>query len=94
MPNVGRLAGILIGVGLGSLAVKQGIAISEHGVDGWLKGEAGYQTEWEVRAVVGLLVVAAAASIIGLAYVAFPVGEKLFTWRLTRAAKRGRRRQD
>jgi len=40
----------LLGLALLALAVRSGFAIADHGVGGWLRGDAGDQTEWEVRA--------------------------------------------
>ena len=48
---------VLLAVGMVALVAKQVIAIADHGFAGWLRGDGPYQTEWEVRAVIGLLLV-------------------------------------
>jgi hypothetical protein len=48
---------VLLAVGMVALLANQVIAIEDHGFAGWLRGDGPYQTEWEVRAVIGLLLV-------------------------------------
>ena len=55
----------LLAVGLVALLAKQTIAIIDYGFAGWLRGDGPLQTEWEVRAVVIVLMVLLPAAVIG-----------------------------
>lgn len=73
-----------------ALSVRSGIAIAEHGVGGWLRGDAGDQTEWEVRATVALATLILAVLISGLGYFGDLSVSRWRDWRLVRATRRER----
>jgi hypothetical protein len=47
-----------------SLITKQGVSIAKYGIDGWLRGDGPFQTEWEVRAAIGLVLIGVPAIVI------------------------------
>jgi hypothetical protein len=49
------------------ILVRQGVVIADHGLAGWLQGEGGSQTEWEVRASLIALVLLI-ARVVGLVW--------------------------
>ena len=82
----------VVGVGIAALLIKQGIAIAEHGISGWLRGDGGYQTEWEVRAVVGLLLVGLPATVLAALFRSSEgTFHRLREWRWERAIRRSRK---
>jgi hypothetical protein len=86
-----RLALALIVFGLAALALKQGYAIAHYGFHGWLRGEGPHQSEWEVRAVLGVVFGVAPALVITiLALTGTSLAERASTWRLARAIRRSR----
>lgn len=94
MARFARLYNVFIGLmvlGLAALIAKQGIAIAEHGVGGWLRGDGQHQTEWEVRAVVGLLLIGLPALVL-VVFVRSGEGlvGRLREWRWVRAMRRSR----
>jgi hypothetical protein len=84
---------LLLGLAIAALAVKEGIAIAEYGLDGWLAGEGAYQSEWEVRGVIALLGLLAAAAIAPLWRAGDAISERLYIRRLVRAIRRERERK-
>ena len=74
-----------------AVSAKQALAIANHGITGWLEGAGAFQSEWEVRAVIGLLLVGVPALVL-ITFVR--VGEsghtRLQEWRWSRAARRPR----
>lgn len=86
-----KLFVVLVGIGMSALLVKQGLAIAQYGVMGWLRGDGPLQTEWEVRAVCGLLLCGLAAVVVVLVVRSGEsVALRLRDWRWTRAARRSR----
>lgn len=84
---------LLLAVGVAALLVKQGIAVARYGLGGWLRGDGPAQTEWEVRAVVGLLLVAFPAVLIaGLVRSSEGLLQRVTEWRWARAIRRSRHR--
>ena len=81
------LAWLLL-AGFTGLLIKQVVAITQHGFDGWLTGEGQNQTEWEVRATLVLL----AVLLFGAVFVFARAGEagvrRWKDWRMIRAIRR------
>jgi hypothetical protein len=76
---------------LAVIAIRQGVAIANYGVLGWLEGEGPSQTEWEVRASI-LAIVLLVASIVGMVWRAGErVADRLYVNRMVRAVRRERR---
>ena len=82
---------VLIGISISALVVKQGLVIGEYGVGGWLRGDGPFQTEWEVRAVCGLLLTALpAVVVVAIVRSGEGVASRLRDWRWARAVRRSR----
>jgi uncharacterized membrane protein len=84
----------LIVLGLVALIAKQVIVIAEHGVAGWLRGDGGFQTEWEVRAVILVLaIILPAAVVVALVRLGEAIARRLRERGWERAARRARERR-
>jgi hypothetical protein len=86
-----KVASAVIAACIVVITINQGVVIAEYGVRGWLEGEGPRQTEWGVRAAIGIVGVLAAI----LVCIAWRAGEGIASrWRdarLIRAIRRERR---
>jgi fatty acid desaturase len=80
----------VLGVAFAAVLAKQGVAIAGHGLGGWLSGEGQHQTEWDVVAVIALMLVVLPGVLIAfVVHTGERPWQRFKEWRWERAIRRG-----